>query len=92
MSKEIIPKKLRKKILERDNHTSQMRHYDEEKGWHTGGYCDDGGEGCENLHVHHITPQRMGGKDEPDNLITVFSCEHNGVCPDEKIKDGYYRE
>lgn len=83
--------KQRKAILERDDNTSQMRHYSEEKGWHKGGYCEDEGEGCTDLHVHHIKPQRSGGNDEPENLITLFACEHVGVCKQEKIKKGFWR-
>lgn len=82
-----LTKKQREAILERDNHTSQMRHYSEEEGWHTGGYCEDGGEGCSHLAVHHIKPQREGGSDEPENLITLFECEHVGRCPSGKIRD-----
>ena len=67
-------------ILTRDNNTSQMRHYSEEKGWHckdptTCEGCD--GKGCPR-HVHHINPQGNGGSNRPNNLITLFSCEHIG--------------
>lgn len=87
-----ITKNQRKAILERDNHTSQMRHYSEEKGWHTGGYCE---EGCDNLHVHHISPRRIEsdkGKtreqvNDPRNLITLYQCEHVGICRDRKMED-----
>lgn len=81
-----LTKRQREAILERDEHTSQMRHYSEEKGWHTGGYCIDGGENCTDLHIHHIVPQREGGSDEPENLITLFACEHVGVCKQQKIR------
>jgi hypothetical protein len=81
-----LTKKQRQAILERDDYTSQMRHYSEDEGWHHGGYCEDGGKECTDLHVHHIIPQREGGLDEPENLITLFACEHIGVCKQQKIK------
>lgn len=80
-----LTQKQRQAILERDNHQSQMRHYSEEEGWHTGGYCDEP-QSCEHLQVHHIVPQSEGGSDEPNNLITLSECEHNGRCPSGKIK------
>jgi len=70
----------RKAILERDDYQSQMRHYSEEKGWHTSG--DD-----KNLQVHHVTPQGWAKRvlnwpddkiDSPRNLITVSEREHVG--------------
>jgi hypothetical protein len=86
-----LTRKQRAAILDRDNHQSQMRHYSEEKGWHTGGYCEDGGVGCTHLEVHHTTPQGVGGEDTPENLITLYKCEHTGVCPDAKIKKGLFK-
>ena len=83
----------RKSIIERDGGTSQIRHYSEERGWHTGGYCDES-ETCTNLHVHHVGTRRnmrdstREEVDAPENLITTFSCEHVGVCPDGKIDGG----
>lgn len=85
-----ITEKQRHLILDRDDHTSQLLHYNEEKGWHRGGYC---GEGCDSLHVHHIEPVRIGrlrGKtreeiDDPRNLITTFKCEHVGICDKRRI-------
>lgn len=85
--------KTRKDILDRDNNESQMRHYDEERGWHTDvDHCEDGGQGCTHTQVHHIQPRRAGGGDDSDNLITLYECQHTGRCPSEKIKKGYYRE
>ena len=86
--------KQRRAILERDNHTPQLRHYSEEKGWHKGGLCSDGEQGkCDHLHVHHIKPQGVmkdanASRDDindPYNLITTGACEHTGVCPSKKI-------
>ena len=94
MSEKIKPlsKSQREAILKRDDYQSQMRHYTEEKGWHTGGYCEDGGEGCTNLEVHHIKPRRtcetQEEADNARNLITLYSCEHTGVCKDRKMKEG----
>jgi hypothetical protein len=78
----------RQAILERDNFQGQMRHYSEDRGWFTGGYCDVP-LSCQSLHVHHITPQRILSSqgfsreqiNSPENLITLYSCEHTGQCP-----------
>lgn len=73
-------KRQRDWILKRDNDTSQMRHYSEEKGWHckNPSTCKGcGGEGCPR-EVHHINPQGNGGKDNPKNGIVLFRCEHVG--------------
>jgi hypothetical protein len=92
-----LNRRQRADILSRDDYTSQMRHYSEEKGWHTGGYCEDGGLDCDNLQVHHIQPQGTfenyhdPEKDSPNNLITLFECEHSGRCPDLKIKKGLFK-
>ncbi len=83
--------KQRNSILDRDDHQPQMRHYDEERGWHKGGLC--GTDNCGHLHVHHIvairTAEGLGwSRDEtnrPENLITLAQCEHNGVCPSKRI-------
>lgn len=86
-----LSKAQREAILQRDNYQSQMRHYSEELGWHTGGYCENGGEGCQHLQVHHIRPQSTFDDpndpemDNPLNLITLYECEHNGRCPEGKI-------
>ena len=94
MSERIKPlsKAQRDAIVARDDGQSQMRHYTEEKGWYTGGYCEDGGEGCNDLQVHHIKPRRtcetQEEADNPRNLITLYACEHNGKCKDRKIKRG----
>lgn len=73
----------RNAILERDDYQSQMRHYNESQGW----FNKDPAE-CERnildidcpLQVHHIDPQRNGGGDVPENLISLLECEHNGKC------------
>lgn len=77
--------KERLKIIERDNGEPQMRHYDENRGWWTGGYCE---LLCQFLQVHHIDTQRNGGGNTPDNLITLAQCEHTGVCPARQIVGG----
>jgi hypothetical protein len=86
-----LSKKQRDSIVERDEGKSQMRHYSEEEGWHTGGYCKDPENPCPHLHVHHIEPHGAGGSDDPTNLITVSECEHNGRCPSGRIKKGLSR-
>ena len=89
-----VTEKQRKLILERDEHTSQIRHYSEKGGWQRGGYCRDKGLGCTDLHVHHLKTRRtMRGRprdvvDESTNLITTFACEHNGVCKQRKLPGG----
>lgn len=69
-----------------------MRHYDEERGWYTNDSCPYDNKPCSSLNVHHILPQRMGGSDEPTNLITLFECEHIARCKDNRIQDKYYWE
>ena len=90
-----LTEKQRKAILERDDHTSQLLHYSEEEGFHRGGYCgDETWKTCSNLHVHHIRPQGVDkdaglsreDRDDPRNLITLFKCEHVGICDDHKMK------
>ena len=62
-------KKLRMKILERDNHKckscgrSPSNHVDLE------------------LHVHHIIPFGLGGITEKENLITLCKTCHDGLSP-----------
>lgn len=85
LSKLAYSQKQRDWILERDNHTSQLRSYNEEDGWNNKGYCHEGG-GCNHLHVHHIQPQRTGGEDSAQNGITLFECQHTGKCPSGKVK------
>lgn len=80
-----LSKKQRQSILDRDNHQSQVRTYNEERGWHTLNHCADPENPCTSLHVHHIVPQRWGGKDEPNNLITVPECVHVGRCKSGRI-------
>ena len=82
MSERVRPltAKLRKAILERDNFTSQIRTYTEEDGWTNRGYCEDDST-CAHLEVHHISPRGQGGGNVPENLITLFKCQHVGYCP-----------
>ena len=80
-----LSKRQRDAILNRDDHQSQLRTYSEEKGWHNGTHCINPENPCTSLHVHHIIPQRMGGKDSPENLITVPECIHVGRCRDNRI-------
>lgn len=87
ISKFSLNKKQREAILDRDDHTSQLRTYSEEEGWHNAeGYCEDEGATCQWLHVHHIEPQRTGGSDDSTNVITLFACQHIGYCPGGRIK------
>lgn len=81
-----LTQKQRLAILERDNHQSQIRHYSEEKGWHTEPKCEDCRGVCR-LEVHHIIPQlwaiaklhlNWDEIDTPENVITTNSCEHVG--------------
>jgi len=73
--------KVRGQVLKRDNFASQLRKYTEEKGWFRhGGYCRRP-ENCDWLQVHHITPQRMGGSSQMENMITLTECQHIGRCP-----------
>lgn len=75
--------KQRKAILRRDNHQSQLRYYDEERGWHNDiDHCEDEGKDCPHLQAHHVKPQRSGGDDSPNNTITlgeVFSQRNQAV-------------
>ena len=80
-----LSKKGRQDILKRDSNQSQMRHYSEEKGWYKNKNCEYDGEPCGHLHVHHLKTRRQGGDDEPENLLTLSECEHNGRCPSERI-------
>lgn len=56
-----------------------MRHYSEEKGFHTG--CQNN---CQvpailrKLHVHHVNPHGNGGSNDATNLLTIYECEHTG--------------
>lgn len=80
-----LTEKQRNSIIERDWGTSQLLHYNEREGWYKGGYCQERGGDCTDLHVHHIDPQRNGGGDEPNNLITLYACEHVGVCKQARL-------
>lgn len=51
-----ISKRLRFEILRRDNHTCQ--------------YCGSRGEDSP-LTVDHVTPEALGGSDDPDNLVAA---------------------
>lgn len=84
-----LTERMRNWILKRDNNTSQMRHYTEASGFKPKNVkkckgCN--GEGCP-LQVHHITTQRNGGMDNPNNLITIYECEHNGRKKDGTLAD-----
>jgi hypothetical protein len=84
-----LTKRQRDRIVERDEHQSQMRTYTEKDGWtNKVHHCPFDGQGCKHLQVHHIVPRRCGGTNEPDNLITLCSCQHIGKCPDRRI-DGH---
>lgn len=37
--------------------------------------CTECGE-SQNLEVHHVVPRRLGGPDEPSNLVTLCSACH----------------
>jgi len=86
-----LTKLRRNAIVDRDGGDIGVQHYSEEKGWHRRRYCRVPDEPCPHPHVHHIKPHGVGGSDEPDNLITIPSCEHIGVCPSQNIKPGYYK-
>ena len=79
MNNERLTPAQRNAIIQRDNNTSQMRHYSEKRGFHTG--CQ---VGCpveaikRKLQVHHINPFGNGGTNDPENLITLYQCEHVG--------------
>jgi len=89
-----LSKKDKEKIRERDGYTSGMRHYSEERGFYQNKNCPYDGKPCSSLQVHHIEPVRKGlflrksGQEinDPDNLITVFECEHVGHCKDGRIR------
>lgn len=82
-----LTERQRREIIQRDGGTSIIQHYSEERGWFTEGYCGAMSEHCTDLHVHHINPQRNGGGDVPENLATVFACEHIGVCKQRCLPD-----
>lgn len=82
-----LTKGQRNAILRRDNHTPQERGYSEEKGWHKmHDPCPHDQEPCDSMDVHHIKPRRVGGKNEPDNLLTTASCFHTGRCRSGRVK------
>jgi hypothetical protein len=76
---------MRTSIIIRESGTSGMLHYNEQEGWYTGGYCDERGGDCTDLHIHHIDPQRNGGGDTELNTICLYACEHVGVCKQNRI-------
>lgn len=85
----------RQSIIERDNSTSQMRHYSEERGFYKRTredckICTITGKEC-GLQVHHINPRGNGGGNNPNNLITLFTCEHVGKRADGSLVD-YHEE
>ena len=73
-----LTEKQRHSIIERDWGTSQLLHYNEKEGWYKGGYCQERGGDCTDLHVHHIDPQRNGGGDEPTQLTTKSKTKSDG--------------
>lgn len=81
-----LTKAQREAILQRDEHTSQMRHYSEDRGFYNNKACPYDNNLCTSLQVHHIQPRRAHGGNEPENLITIFECEHVGRCKDNRIK------
>ncbi len=85
---ERLTDKQRQAILQRDNHTSQMRHYSEEKGFTTG--CQNNcpvEEIKRKLHVHHVNPHGNGGSNDATNLLTIYECEHVGKKCDGSLVD-----
>ena len=89
--KRSLTKKRRDSIVARDGDDMGLDHYTESKGWHKRRYCRYPNKPCPHLAVHHIKPHGIGGADEPENLITLPSCEHIGICPSQRIKPGYYK-
>lgn len=78
----------RRSILERDEYTSQMRHYTEDGGFQKGCRdCPIKDKGKRKLQVHHVNPNGNGGSNEPENLITVYECEHTGKMCDGTLAD-----
>lgn len=72
IKKEPIPKKLREKIVERDEYICRVcGHEDKENGY---GNLQWGIPGS--LHIHHIIPN---GKATEDNLITLCDKCHKAV-------------
>lgn len=84
-----LTKKRRDVIVERDGKDMGLQH-STENGFVKKRYCQTPKEPCPHPHVHHIKPHMVGGSDEPENLITIPSCEHIGVCPSQRIKPGFY--
>jgi hypothetical protein len=82
-----LTKQERLSILQRDDFHSQLRNYSEEKGFHTNENCPYDNRPCPHLEVHHVLPVGAGGKNEPENLITLFSCQHVGRCPSNRIRN-----
>ena len=77
----------RNAIVQRDEGTSQMRHYSEEQGFHKGCAECPSKKGQPKLQVHHINPNGNGGSNDPQNLNTIFECEHTGKMCDGKLAD-----
>lgn len=75
----------RRAIIRRDNGHSQMRHYDEKRGFYKNTACPYDGKKCNSLRVHHIVPRGAGGKSVAENGITIFACEHEGFCPEDRL-------
>ena len=81
-----ISKAQREAILFRDKYTSAMLHYSEEKGFYQNTTCPYDHKPCSSLQVHHILPRGFGGENLPENLATIFECEHAGRCKDKRIR------
>lgn len=64
MPKNKIPNHIRKLCYERDNYKCQI----------TG--CDASKINGDILNLHHILPEQFGGKETPDNLITLCDIHH----------------
>lgn len=83
--------KQRENILRRDEYSPQMRHYDEDRGFHKKD-CNDcdhqARDGSRHLQVHHIDPRSEGGSStDPENLISLCPGDHIGRRCDGSIQD-----
>ena len=72
IKKEAIPKKLREKIVERDNYTCWVCGHEDKENEYGNPQWDILGT----LHIHHIIPN---GKATEDNLITLCDKCHKAV-------------
>lgn len=62
-SKRVIPPAVRRSVLERDGHACQE--------------CGDTKQKGASLHLHHVIPEKFGGSEVPNNLITLCDIHHN---------------